>query len=78
MKEFKTPDLYFSAYLITAGCILKRTERLDRKVFFVFEDQNFLADLKMQYFNGEAKVKAQPYAANIKNLKSLTHSVLNS
>jgi hypothetical protein len=78
MNEYKTSDLYFAAYLQTAGCTLKRTEKTGNRVFFIFEYQPLLDDLKLQYFNGEAKVKAQPYAASIKNLKSLTHQVMSA
>ncbi len=78
MNDYKTSDLYFSAYLITAGCTLKTTEKANKRVYFVFEYQPLIDDLKLQYFNGIAKVPAQPYAAQIKNLKSLTHQLMNS
>lgn len=77
-REHRTSDLYFGAYLMTAGCTLKRTERVTNRVFFIFDYSPMLEDLKLQYFNGEAKVKAQAYAAQIKNLKSLTHQIIAS
>lgn len=72
MNEYRTSDLYFAAYLAVAGCPLKRTDREGRRVFFIFNELPLLEDLKIQYFNGHAQVKAQPYASQIKNLKSLT------
>lgn len=78
MKEYKTSDLYFSAYLITAGCILQKTTKENNRVSFIFEHIVLIDELKLQYFNGEAKVKAQHYASQIKNLKSLTHQVMSS
>jgi hypothetical protein len=77
-REHRTSDLYFGAYLMTAGCTLKKTERAMNRVFFIFDYSPLLEELKIQYFNGEAKVKAQAYAAQIKNLKSLTHQILAS
>jgi hypothetical protein len=77
-REHRTSDLYFGAYLMTAGCTLKRTERVMNRVFFIFYYSPLLEELKIQYFNGEAKVKAQSYAAQIKNLKSLTHQIIAS
>ena len=71
--EYRTSDLYFSAYLVVAGCPLKRTDRDGNRIFFIFDEVPLLEDLKLQYFNGHAQVKAQPYASQIKNLKSLTH-----
>jgi len=78
MDEYRTSDLYFAAYLITAKCVLKRTDKVDRRVFFIFDKAPFLEELNREYFNGQAKVSAQPYAAQIKNLKALTHNLLNS
>jgi hypothetical protein len=77
-REYRTSDLYFAAYLITAGCTLKRTDRVGNRVFFIYDYSPLLDDLKLQYFNGEAKVKAQHYASQIKNLKSLTHQIISS
>ena len=78
MNDYRTSDLYFTAYLVTAGCILTKTEKQGNRVFFIFEHIALIDELKLQYFNGEAKVKAQHFASQIKNLKSLTHQVMNS
>jgi len=74
-NEFKSSDLYFSAYLQTAGVELKRTERQENgKVFFVFDATvSNIDELKAAWFNHTGKVVANLYAYNLKTLKSLCH-----
>lgn len=73
-REFRTPDLYFAAFLQTAGVELKRTDRENNRVFFVFSTEIANIDeLKTGWFNNTAKVPAQPYANNVKSLKSVCH-----
>ena len=74
-KEFRTADLYFAAYLQTAGVPLKRTDRESgNRMFFVFDTSIAnIEDLKVGWFNSTAKVSAQPFANNIKSLKSICH-----
>ena len=73
-SSFRTPDLYFAAYLQTAGVELKRTDRENNRVFFVFDASIANIDeLKKGWFGNSAKVPAQPYANNIKSLKSICH-----
>jgi hypothetical protein len=74
--EIRTSDLYFAAYLQTAGVQMKRTERTtdNMKVVFVFDTTIANIDeLKTGWFNMSATVKANPYAFNIKSLKALCH-----
>lgn len=75
-QEFRTSDLYFAAYLQTAGVEMKRTERGEgNKVFFVFDASiSNVEELKTAWFNNTGKVAANPYAFAIKNLKSLCHT----
>jgi hypothetical protein len=74
-KEFRTSDLYFAAYLQTAGVPLKRTDREPgNRMFFVFDTSIAnMDDLKVGWFNNTAKVSAQPFANNVKSLKSICH-----
>lgn len=75
-SEFKTSDLYFAAYLQTAGVELKRTDRNSDsgKMFFVFDAAvSNVDELKAAWFNNTGKVAANPYAHNLKTLKSLVH-----
>lgn len=74
--EFKTPDLYFAAYLQVAGVEMKRTDRENGRVYFVFDSTlSNIDELKTGWFNNQAKVPAQPYAHAIKSLKSVCHMV---
>jgi Domain of unknown function (DUF5659) len=73
-KDFRTPDLYFAAYLQTAGVEMKRTDRENGRVYFVFDTTICnLDELKAAWFNNTGKVPAQPFSNSIKNLKSLVH-----
>lgn len=72
--EFKTPDLYFAAYLQTAGVEMKRTDRENGRVYFVFDSTIAnIEELKTAWFNNSGKVSANTFAYNIKSLKSLCH-----
>lgn len=74
--DFRTSDLYFAAYLQTAGVEMKKTDRdhASGKIFFVFDTSIVnIEELKQGWFNNTAKVPANPYAYNIKTLKSVCH-----
>ena len=74
--EVRSSDLYFSAYLMTAGVPMKRTERGhdNGKVYFIFDTSiSNIEELKTAWFNNSGKVAANPYAYNIKSLKALCH-----
>ena len=75
MTEFRSPDLYFAAFVQSSDVQMIRTDREKGRVFFVFEHTEALDELKRTWFNGTATVKAQQYASAIKNLKALCHSV---
>lgn len=75
--EYRTSDLYLAAYLQVAGVEMKKTERDTNsgKIHFVFDTTiASIEELKSAWFNCSGKVAANPYAASIKNLKSLVHS----
>lgn len=72
--EFKTPDLYFAAYLMTAGVQMLRQDRDSGRVYFVFDTSIAnIEELKTAWFNNTGKVAGQPYAHNIRSLKSVCH-----
>jgi len=78
--EIRTSDLYFAAYLQTAGVTMKRTDRAtdngngNGKVYFVFDTTIVnIEELKTAWFNNTGKVAANPYAYAIKSLKALCH-----
>lgn len=75
-SNYRTSDLYFAAFLKTAGVPLVGTSREGRVVFFLFEDQGApaMGSLKTQYFMDQAKVPALSYTQAIKSLKVLIFS----
>jgi len=70
--KYRTSDLYYAAFLKTAGVALQGTEKEGSRVVFVFEAGDTLKELKAQYFNRTAKVAALSYADDIKAMKTLT------
>jgi hypothetical protein len=74
-QVFKTHDLYFAAYLLTAGVQMERSERgPNGKVAFVFSPTlGNIPELKDAYFNNTGRIQALPYANAIKNLKAVCH-----
>lgn len=72
--EMASADLYYSAYLQTAGVEMLRTDRDGGRVYFVFDTSIAnIEELKLAWINNTGKVPAQPYAHAIKSLKSLVH-----
>lgn len=73
-NEFRTPDLYFAAYLQTANVPMINTVREQNRVFFIFStDIANIEELKNGWFNQTAKVPALAFANCIKALKSICH-----
>jgi len=70
---YRTSDLYYAAYLKVAGVEFKGTTKEGKRVFFLFENAEGMADLKKQYFNRYAKVSALTYADEIRSMKNLTY-----
>jgi hypothetical protein len=75
-NEYRTTDMMLGAYLMYAEVPLLRTERDrdERKTFFIFEKGPGHEKLIAEYFNGKAEVKANVFAAKIRDIKTLTHS----
>lgn len=73
--EFATSDLYFAAYLQTAGVPMKRTPRNGSgKVSFIFDTTVVnLNELRQAWFSQTGKIAALPFANNVKSLKSICH-----
>ncbi len=80
-QNYRTADMYYAAYLRVAGCNLKDTVKeqhgAQKRVYFLFENNPNMRDLKVQYFNRTAKVPALQYADEVRSMKALTHEVLN-
>jgi hypothetical protein len=71
-RTFKTSDLYYAAFLKTAGFNLLELKNNGRQKFFVFEDSSgLIRKTQTDYINGEAKVSAKDLIDNIRALKTL-------
>lgn len=73
--EFKTSDLYFAAYLQTAGAPMARHKRNGAgRVSFIFDVTVVNIDeLTQAWYSQQGKIPALPFANNIKNLKAICH-----
>ena len=73
-ETFKTSDLYFAAYLKTAGIDLSIVIKENNKKIFVFKaDKSMLNKVQTEYVNGKSKVVAKDLIDNLRNLKLLTN-----
>ena len=73
-RTFKTSDLYYAAFLKTAGFNLLELKQQSngRQKFFVFEDSSgLIRKTQTDYINGDAKVSAKDLIDNIRALKTL-------
>lgn len=68
----RTADINYAAYLKVAGVRFLGTEQQGRRVVFKFEESPNLEDLKLQYFNRQAKVVALDYVDEVKALRNLS------
>jgi hypothetical protein len=77
---YQTCDLYLAAFFLSAGSRMVKHERdnKSKRVYFFFEKNPMLNELKVNYFSRQAKVDALTFADNIKSLKSLCHNLLNN
>lgn len=75
---YKTNDLYFAAFLKTAGCNMLKPERQGNRIWFVFEETPMIEDLMTEWMTRNAKVDALSFADNIRNLKSTCHMLLKN
>ncbi len=71
---YKTPDLYFAAFLQTAGVQMSGTVKENGRVYFIFSrGVSDIEDLKTGWFNQTAKIPALPFTNAIRALKSICH-----
>lgn len=77
--NYSTCDLYLASFFLAAGCKMTKSTRdlKTKRVYFIFEKNPIMMELKLKYFSREAKVDALTFADNIKSLKSLCHNILN-
>ena len=75
-RMHRTSDLYYAAFLKTAGVKLLGTEKAERgsRVTYLFEWLPTIDELKMGYFNRSSKVSALTFVDEIKAMKALTYA----
>lgn len=70
--RFKTSDLYYAAFLKTAGFELVELAKEKNRKLFVFEDgSGLIVKTQTDYVNGTSKVSAKDLIDNIRALKTL-------
>lgn len=69
--DYRTPDLYFAAYLMAKGSQVLQCKRDQGKMFWHFDIGAKASEL--DWMNGTGLVIARTYAEQIKNLKSMVH-----
>lgn len=76
---YQTCDLYLAAFFLSTGSRMVRSYRdpVKKRVYFLFEKDSIITDMKLKYFSREAKVDALTFSDNIKSLKSLCHNIVN-
>ncbi len=76
-EGYSTCDLYLAAFFLSAGCKIDKSTRDKNKnrVYFLFEVNPLVSELRLKYYSRDAKIDAQTYADNVKSLKSLCHSI---
>ena len=71
-NEFETHNIYLAAYLSYAGCKLERKRKDGRRVYFIFTNAaGSIAELRDEYFSGNAMVSACKYSQAIMSFKEL-------
>lgn len=75
-SNFKTPDLYLSAFLKTKGIVLQGINEKNGKVFFIFQNDGNIQDLINQYFN-DSDVGVLSYKAALSELRSIIFNYQN-
>jgi hypothetical protein len=71
LQELRTPDLYLSAFFLSSGIELLRTDREGARMFFVFKTDSDVEQLRRAWTNDTALIRAQSFTHAIKNLKAM-------
>lgn len=78
-EGYQTCDLYLAAFFLSAGCVMMDSvrDKKNKRIYFVFEKNPTLKDLRLNYFSRKARIDALTFADNVKSLKSLCHNVIS-
>jgi hypothetical protein len=77
LEGYSTCDLYLAAFFLSAGCKIEQSirDKKTKRVYFFFEKNSLVTELRLKYYSRDAKIDAQTFADNVKSLKSLCHSI---
>lgn len=78
VREYRTSDIYFAAFLISIDIPLCSSERVTdgrstRVVFILRISDADLAKAKSLYFGGAGNVRARKFVDNLKSLKAMCY-----
>ena len=68
-NNFRTKDLYLSAFLCAKGLTLEQVERENNICWFVFGNDQRIKKLIKEYWSGTSLCNAKDYADAIRTLK---------
>jgi len=70
-KDFRTNDLYFGAFLKARGIAFLGSQKVGKKTYFIFDNDDNMRSLRDGYFAGTETVSALHHANEIRALKRL-------
>ena len=68
---FKTKDLSEATALLTLGSKIVGTEKVDKTIWFIFEDEPKSQEIVKEFWFGECLVNARSYHDSLNKLKTL-------
>jgi hypothetical protein len=74
MRQFRTSDMYFAAFLKVNSVDFQGVMRDGSKVYFLFEYTDSVLRLKQAYYSGTGTASAKNFASEVKHFKSLIRS----
>ena len=80
LEGYQTCDLYLAAFFVSIGCKMTKSfrDQKSKRVYFIFEKNDMISELRLKFFSREAKVDALTFTDNIKSLKSLCHNIISN
>jgi len=71
---YETKNLNIASYLCASKIVLSKTRRVDRDVYFQFENKKEVEKLVNDYFTGKALINPQDLFARLNDLRDLIFS----
>ncbi len=71
---YETKNLNIASYLCASKIVMFKTRRVDRDVYFQFENKEEVEKLVNDYFTGKALINPQDLFARLNDLRDLIFS----